>query len=363
VLQAEVAAVAQARQGCPDALVHLGGMNRIQGFMGEPDGELILLGAPDAAFPPLHLEDLVISLRNAYQVSPAYQGTLGCSIDARVGAVQPWRIQAVSVFGMPATTMMAARHVTLDYELKKVSAGLVALGEGMPSLYELARAATPLCEGALDKEQGTEMIHRFWFYPLYPAPPRFVQDEGIILIRQPVDVQLLTEREFFDRTGRRTGAAPADPLAEHFAQRMTQLLATNQLRRYAHLRNDFRIIEVGQLLRFMHVPTAALSYVLQHYPLTAMPVPAFIGGVRRDERSEVVCEHQLTERQVPKGKLIESSERLQRYRWTFQGGVEAQVRLATDHFVQERSGALASLRRRVRASRPGPRTLLWAIAS
>src|SRR5882672_9371364 len=73
VLQAETAAGVRARQAVPDELGHLGGLNCFQGLMVETGGEVILLGSHDASSPRLHLDDLVVSLRNAYQISAAYQ--------------------------------------------------------------------------------------------------------------------------------------------------------------------------------------------------------------------------------------------------------------------------------------------------
>lgn len=358
VLQEEVM---RQRQPLPDTLAHLGGMNRVQGFMIE-DGEIVLLGArdPDPSLPLVDLETLVIALRNAFQVSPSYQGVIGCSIDPWAGSKDPWRIQQVRVFSMPATKM-AYRHVSIDFELKKVSSGVLSLGEGIPSLYQMTRSASPLCEGSLNKEEETEATHRFWFYTFYPPSPRFMTEEGIVLILKPVGVQLLTEQEFLDRAGKRTGAAPASPLATRFAQVITELLASNQMSHYAQLRQDFRVIEVAQLLRFKRVPAQSLRYFLQDYTLTEVEIPRFVGGIRREERGEVVCDSQIIEKQVLQGKLIESTERVKRYHFISRGGVEANIHLAPEHFVEERSGVLADLRRRVRASRPSVRALLWSI--
>lgn len=46
---------------------------------------------------------------------------------------------------------------------------------------------------------------------------------------------------------------------------ITQLLATDRSRHYAQLRNDFRVIELGQLLRFKRVPAQSLRYFPQDY--------------------------------------------------------------------------------------------------
>ena len=212
VLQAEAASAQQARQPLPVELAQLGGLNRLDGFMAEPDGEVVLLGEHEASLPPLHLDDLVVSLRHAYHASPAYEGTLGCTIDPWQGAKDPWQIQQVRVFGMPPSVLMAQRHVAIDYELKRISAGLVSLGHDVPSLYDLNRSPEPLCGDTAQPEQRTEMTHRFWFYPRYPEPPRFLVEGRTVLILKPVEVQLLTEQEFRDQTGQRTGAAaPAPP--------------------------------------------------------------------------------------------------------------------------------------------------------
>src|SRR5437879_2833105 len=46
------------RQALPHELAYLGGINRIQGFMTEPDGELLLLGDRDPSLPPIHLDEI-----------------------------------------------------------------------------------------------------------------------------------------------------------------------------------------------------------------------------------------------------------------------------------------------------------------
>jgi hypothetical protein len=362
-LQAEATRLLQARRPLSNELAHLGGLNRIQGYTTEPDGELILLGARDASLPVLHLDDLAVALRNAYQVSSTYAGAPGCTIDPWPGGQDPWQIQAVQVFGMPASTAMAARHVALDYELKRVSAGIVSLGDRVPSLYDLSRSTEPPCAGPPPQEQRTEVAHRFWFYPRYPEPPRFLVEGATVLVLKPVEAMLLTEREFLDKTGQRTGAAPPAPQAEHFARLITELLATNPPRPYAHLCSDFRVIEVGKLVHFRQVPATSLRYLLQEHPLTAVAVPRFVGGVRREEQGEVVCASEITERQGPKGTVVQAQAQVRRSHRTSRGGVEVKITLTTPQLVAERAGALDPLRRRVRASRPSPQALVWSLAA
>ncbi len=362
VLQAEAASAQQVRQSLRNELAHLGGMNRLQGFTTEADGDLILLGDRDASCPPLHLDDLAVALRNAYQVSPAYHGTPGCTIDPSPGK-DPWQVQTVKVFGMPTSTAMAQRHVALDYELKRVTAGIVSLGDGIMSLYDLNRQAETLCPDTAHPGQPTAITHRFWFYPRYPEPPRFLVQGSTVLVLKPVDVQLLTEQQFLDSTGHRTGAAPPAPQAERFAQRITTFLATHPPAPYAQMVGDFRVIEAAKLMEFQRVPAASLHYLLHEHPLTSVSVPRFVGGIRREEQGEVLCSSQIIERPGPKGPLVQTQNRVQRYRHTARGGVEVKITLPSTHFVEERAGVLEPLRRQVRAARPAPRALVWRIVS
>jgi hypothetical protein len=220
-LQERVKEVAVARRKLTDELTNLGGMNRLHGFILGSDGEILLLGDRDTSQPAIKLESLVSALRNAYMVSTVYHGAPGCSIDPRPGD-DPWRIQDVRVFGMPVSCSMAARHVSLDYELKKAAAGIPIGGTKLlPSIFELKREADALCGRTSGSDQNTEEAHRFWFYALLPPPPRFVREESGVCIRKPVGVQVLTEKEFLDRTGKRVGATTAGAEAQKFAEQVT----------------------------------------------------------------------------------------------------------------------------------------------
>ena len=116
-------------------------------------------------------------------------------------------------------------------------------------------------------------------------------------------------------------------------------------------------------MHFQQAPAASLRYLLLEHTLTDVSVPVFVGGVRREERGEVVCAHQITEHQIPQGKRLESHEQVLQYHQTFRGGVEAQIRLTADQFTAERSGVLSALRRQVRTARPSPDALLWPITT
>jgi len=104
-------------------------------------------------------------------VGSVERGAPGCSIDPRPGE-DPWSIQDVTVFGIPPRSSMAARFVSLDYELKKAGAGITMDGTKLlPSLFDLKRDAQALCTRAPDAGQNTAESHRLWFFPLLPSLP------------------------------------------------------------------------------------------------------------------------------------------------------------------------------------------------
>ena len=98
---------------------------------------------------------------------------------------------------------MGARHVAIDYEMKKISAGLLPVHPSVPSLFESGPSSSP-CRVA--ESSHTSATHRFWFTPLYPDRPRFVRDDSGVLIQKPVEVQLQSEEESL-RHGERIGGA------------------------------------------------------------------------------------------------------------------------------------------------------------
>ena len=144
----------------PDGLV----LNRIHGFLVEPDDDVVLLGDVDPGVDPLPLDDLVVALRHAFGRPPTDPNTSpGCTIDPMIEADDPWKLQKVTVRGLPAVPM-AARFVDLDYELKRVAGGLRSLGESVPSVYELRRASLFVCSNSTDDTRQA-VTHRFLVLP------------------------------------------------------------------------------------------------------------------------------------------------------------------------------------------------------
>lgn len=342
----------------PDDVVHLAGVNRIRGVIVAPD-DVVLLGDAEPGMPPLDVSDLAVALRHAYRTGAEYNGDPGCTIDPREGADDPFRIQVVKVFAIPRNCPMAARFVTLDYELKKVSSGILAVDSEVRSLFDLRRTASGLCQGETGKQRSSVSVHRFWFHAREPEGPSYFEDDGVVWIRKPVHVKLLTEREFLDSKARRTGGAPADPQAEEFAASITEMLARDELPRYVELRNDYRLLEVAGVLRHKSVPAERLQYLLAEHSIPAVEVPAYVGEIRREERGEVVCETTLSERPQVMGATLESRQHVQQYQQQSRGGVNAKVDVSAPRFTRDTASGLSALRRRVMSARPSASALVW----
>jgi hypothetical protein len=179
-----------------------------------------------------------------------------------------------------------------------------------------------------------------------------------VRVLSPVGVQLLTEQELLDRRGERTGSTDATPAAQQFASEITALLRAGSVPRYAQLVNDFRLIEIAQLMHFVGVDRSAIEYLLTGRTLAAPDVPTVVAGVRRDEQGEIVCRTVLS--QTEDG--IHSRQQIQSYRYEYRGGVEAHIKLTRDDFGPGNDCQGVSLRERVLAARPSPEILDWPVS-
>lgn len=329
------------------------------GLSAESDGDVLLLGHQIPRQPAMELDDLAIALRSAYHAGPQYQEPIGCTIDPREGADDPWTMQKARSFGIEPSAM-AARHVAVDYEMKKASLGLIALKPGMPSLIEYEDAVAD-CASAAHAKEETQTAHRFWFCPKVADAPRFARDGEAIWIQKPVSVQVLTEQEFLDSRAHRIGHKAAEASAVKFAEAMTALVESESLSQHAALRNDFRLIEAAKLAPLMGVEAGSLGYYLSEYAVRKANVPAVVGGLWREESAEFSCENQVEAMQEADGVSYRSRADVRRSHVRVVGGVEARVPLAARD-VRPAANELSEVMRRVRAARPGADAAIWDVA-
>jgi hypothetical protein len=354
---------ARLRKRGGDALAQLGGLNRIVGVSVEESGDALLLGHKEPSWPSLHIDDLAVALRSAYQTGPEYGEAPGCSIDPREGAADPWSMQKVRVLGMPFSCPMALRHVSVDYELKKASLGLTVLKPGLPALFQSMSDPIAACADTRKANDETQQVFRFWFCPLVASSPRFSREGSAMWIEKPVAVQVLTEEEFLDQRAHRTGSKPAEGPALRFAHAVSGLLAEAALPQYASLRGDFRLLEAAKVMALLAQPVAALAYFLNEHVLRVEKVPKFVGGLRREESGEITCDNTVSEKAEAGSVSYVARERTRSYRHQVRGGVEASVTIAKQDVRAAGGGELGGVLDRVRQAKPSADAAFWTVAA
>lgn len=347
--------------GAAARVATMGGLNRLVGVSVESDGDVLFLGLREPSWPAQHIDDMAVTLRSAFHAGPAYQEPIGCTIDPRAGEDDPWTMQVAKTFGVEPSAM-AARHIAIDYEMKKASLGLIALKPGMPSVMDGSDVIADCSSTAAPPKGATETVHRFWFCPKVPGPPRFVRDGEAIWIQKPVGAQVLTEQEFLDAKANRVGGKPAAGSAVKFAQAMTGLLQSCDLPQYAALRADFRLIEAAKLVPLLGVDPASLQYYLSEHTVRKEKVPTYVGGLWRNESSEFTCENKVDEAPVSGGTSYRSHADVRRRQERVIGGVEARVPIERKD-VREGANELSATMTRVREAKPSADAAIWTVSA
>lgn len=160
-LQAAERQLKAGRGAAQPLLQSLGQITKMKGLLVDPaTADCILVGERDSSLPPLQLDDLVVMLRGVF----AYEDgeAPGVSVDPSESDPRhsPQRVQ---YFGHVERTHVGRVCFDADYEvMKKIGLGLRHPGvEGVQSYFDLA------CEEAARLGGGkTEVLTRFWFYPV-----------------------------------------------------------------------------------------------------------------------------------------------------------------------------------------------------
>ncbi len=230
----------------PTEVQFLGGLQRIDRVFVDPEGHDIVLSGPadtlvvaaDGSIvgattnrPPLHLEDLMVSLR---AIDGARNGGMTCSIDpspegiarlqamlrrqgtmgadpratftAMEEAVGP---QQVTVGGVPGDSRFARVLVAADYRMKRIGMGLEESGlASLPSYLSMVPAGGRVAT-----------LPRFWLEADYD--PIAHDAEELAWKIGGRRMKCLTESDVAGRGGMRRGAAQTDATAKRWCDAMT----------------------------------------------------------------------------------------------------------------------------------------------
>jgi hypothetical protein len=285
---------AALRQGPDESMRALAGITRVKYVLVYPETGDIVLSGPAGAWredgegrrvnaqsgqPVLHLDDLVVLLRNAWHED----GRFGCSItptqpglaatkaflaESSTRALQPserdgWLEklrgslgkQDIDVYGVDRRTRVARVLVEADYRMKLVGMGLEPGALGVVSYLDAIPVGSP--------PESMDVL-RWWFTLNYGAV-HATPSRNAFEIRGP-GVKVLSENELITEQGKRQHTGKSDALNQQFAQSFTRhfdrLAETYPI--YAELRNVFDLALVAALLRAEDLPAKA-NWHLTHF--------------------------------------------------------------------------------------------------
>lgn len=270
---------------CQDTLfLTLGGITNLSGLaFDERFGDVLLFGEVRKGEPALHLDDLVVALRNAWLAFIQQKGNRitylhpGISLEPAPAAMKElqkialeianinetggekalerWKETCrkpykVVVTGLPSDSRFADALLRADYGLKAVANGSEDLGiHGFPGMAELRKIRF---QG--DQSQGKSpapplpSLTRYWFHP---GTQEWEMGEGIVVLKR-CQIMLMTE-EMFERIRKDTAdtTAPGDDVAEAFAYGFTRMFEqVAEIRPvYRELEGLFRLVAAAKLVR------------------------------------------------------------------------------------------------------------------
>lgn len=373
-LTSKVSELQRAGQVIPPEIATLSGLGYLEGYASDAEGRDILLwGIRGKSIPSLHLDDLVVNLRNVWQHQPFPY----CSLDPRPEDVQAfnaafnrrrsdsnranevfqearkaWGAQMTVVGGVPSGSRHAHVMIDADYHMKKVSQGLADAG-GIHSVLErsLNEAERAIRTNSNRPLPGAS-TSRFWF-SMKEGCPRFIEDVDVVYLFEG-SVVVLTEKQITTADGHLYDSEEDDPHATAFALEFSRQFrkAAGDEPVYADLENLYRLSAILRAVRLRSADTVAhldLDFLLTHYLYgEESPMPASLPGLTNTKEVEI-------SRPILNGKEVIT------FTGFVCGGVSMEVKVIPERFVPDPTTQLETFRRAVLGSRPSPDTLAWSI--
>lgn len=363
-------------QGRPpsETMQTLAGLQRIQYVLVYPaTGDIVVAGPagdwrrdaegrfvnPVNSSPVLQLDDLVVTLRNAY----SQQGRFGCSITPRqdnlaaakavnekwsrrplkTGEREKWLAefraalgrQDIEMYGVDRRTHAGRVLIEADYRMKLVGIGLE---EGTPGV------ASYLSSVQLDKNGNPPPMNvlRWWFTLNYDAVAATPSRDAFEL-RGP-GVKVLSENELLTERGERVHTGDSDELTKRYADSFTKnfdkLSAKYPI--YAELRNVFDLSLVAAIIHSHDLPNQ-VGWHLTHFGPTGDFHPTLANAPTEVES--------VLNRRIIGGKHVIA---------VVSGGVRVDTRgLAERQAVTVDEGGDATKERRTSTPKDLPRGVWW----
>jgi len=364
-----------------DFTLGLCGLTRINGFIiDEKNKDIILFGEASPSADKLHLDDLIIAIRNAKSAAvkpPA------CSIDPDPEVLRQLldidsrmrktndpdekrklgedytavgkKPQIVRIEGVPIDTHFADVMVRADYEMKAAADGSsdLKLG-GFKSLMDLrAEQAELSLKRGEPLPSSIRSVNRFWFVP---AKYTYSSGAGAVIL-QDCRVELLTEEQYLNAAGSLTSTGRADPFAKQFAESFSanydRIAEVKPV--YRELRELYRLVGLAKLLKdtgAVKSYAANLDYLLSKHRVEVVPVSRSLPGIASVREVTAVIE--------------KPTETIKRYLWLSScGGVSMDVRPAKVSLptMSKQNDSdkkhIAGIKSAVLGARKSAKTLYW----
>lgn len=253
----------------PDELNKMFGMSWLEGYVIDMENnDIVLVGKRIDSKPVYHAEDIIINLQNVLDSSAAPY----CSLDPNAADIlrfdkmisevdleefekniDTYRNevggQKVVVGGVPLNSRHAAIMIYADYDMKKISQGLLKVN-GIRSSLDIA------LENSTNKRKNSSSMSRYWLHikedKIGKSYPNFNYSEGIVFINE-CPVVILTERQMIDDEGNlKDNKQVSDGNAGIFAEEMSENYDTLALQNkwFAELENVFRLQACFRVLAF-----------------------------------------------------------------------------------------------------------------
>lgn len=258
----EVSRFLQTEGSIPSDFNSLFGMSWLDGYViDRANNDIILVGRVMKDRPHYHAEDLIVNFQNVFDsVSAPY-----CSLDPYPENILHFNEcfnisnndyesiikncreaigeQQVVVGGVPRNSRHAKIMIYADYDMKKLSQGLIKDG-GVRSSIDFAVLNAKESEN--ETSDGNTMS-RFWFHIKESKKgyyyPNYIENDGIVFINE-CPVVVLTERQIADSAGNlvddpTTANQSAEQFAKEFSKEFGSL--TKRFTVFAELENMFRL--------------------------------------------------------------------------------------------------------------------------
>lgn len=230
----------------PDEIRFLAGIQRIQYVFVDAENQDIILAGPGEGWkvdakgnyvgvttgrPVVRLDDLMVAMRT---VENARNGGITCSIDptaegrqqldaylanqrqftpaALDGIAKSLGKQMISVTGVPDNTRFARTLVASDFKMKRIAMKLEESPvKGLPSFLDMVKS-----KGA----KVDNMMPRWWLACSYE--PMGKSEDGMSWELRGNGVKVMTEDEIVNKDGTVKGSGKANPVAQQWADLMTE---------------------------------------------------------------------------------------------------------------------------------------------